>query len=307
MRLSVVLLVLLASVGAAAAQDVAGSADHPLIPRYEGARIERYDQRQYDEHVLVTGPAATGEQDTRVIEGKITRITYLLPPDRSVLEAFRNYQSALAGAGFEPIHTCERSCEAAMDALAQGYLYMALDGDDPRYVAARLPRAEGDVYASVLTTLISRDGGGTRQPVVQLDVVEIAPMEERMVVLDAFSMTRDLGEIGKAVIYGLQFDFDSDTLRPESAPQLEEIARALRDNADLNVMVVGHTDGTGSPEYNLGLSQRRAANVVAALTRDFRIAPERLVPVGVGMAAPVASNGTEAGRALNRRVELVQR
>ena len=68
--------------------------------------------------------------------------------------------------------------------------------------------------------------------------------------------------------------------------------------------MVGHTDDQGSEEYNRGLSERRAQAVVAALIAGFGIAPDRLSPAGAGMSRPVASNDTEDGRALNRRVEL---
>jgi len=73
----------------------------------------------------------------------------------------------------------------------------------------------------------------------------------------------------------------------------------------VKLYVVGHTDNTGTYEYNLDLSRRRAAAVVEALTRGHGVAAARLKAVGVGPVAPVASNATEEGRAKNRRVELV--
>lgn len=65
-------------------------------------------------------------------------------------------------------------------------------------------------------------------------------------------------------------------------------------------------DNVGTFDFNTGLSQRRAAAVVATLTGKYGIAKTRLTPVGVSFAAPVASNKTEEGRAKNRRVELVE-
>ena len=76
---------------------------------------------------------------------------------------------------------------------------------------------------------------------------------------------------------------------------------------ELKVFVVGHTDMTGTLEHNLDLSKRRAAEVVRLLTTDHRIASTRLDAHGVGPLTPVSTNANEAGRQLNRRVELVAR
>jgi outer membrane protein OmpA-like peptidoglycan-associated protein len=73
------------------------------------------------------------------------------------------------------------------------------------------------------------------------------------------------------------------------------------------VIVTGHTDNQGGFDCNIDLSRRRAAAVVAALTRDFGIAPARLTALGAGMAAPVAAKDSEGSRAQNRRVEIVRR
>ncbi len=84
------------------------------------------------------------------------------------------------------------------------------------------------------------------------------------------------------------------------------MAKLLKAFPDLRVLIVGHTDSTGDREYNMGLSRRRAEAVVKSLRDHYGIAASRLIPAGVGMLAPVASNRTEEGRAKNRRVELVE-
>jgi hypothetical protein len=111
---------------------------------------------------------------------------------------------------------------------------------------------------------------------IQLDVVEIAPMEDRMVFLDPGTMSRELGTAGRVALYGVQFDFGSDVVKPDSAPQLEAIAVLLQGAPEMKLMVVGHTDASGSSDYNLELSGRRAAAVVAALTSSYGIAADRL-------------------------------
>ncbi|MGY2945112.1 OmpA family protein [Thermostichus sp. MS-CIW-30] len=108
----------------------------------------------------------------------------------------------------------------------------------------------------------------------------------------------------KVRVYGILFAYDSDQIEAAAEPTLAEIAKLMRERTDLSILVVGHTDATGSFDYNLGLSRRRAEAVVNRLVQ-LGIEQRRLYPVGVGFSAPVASNTTEEGRAKNRRVELV--
>ena len=91
-----------------------------------------------------------------------------------------------------------------------------------------------------------------------------------------------------------------------SASALNQLLAALQSAPELEVDIEGHTDADGSDAFNLDLSQRRAASVVAWLV-DQGIAAERLQPVGKGEAQPVASNDTADGKALNRRVEVRKR
>ena len=108
-------------------------------------------------------------------------------------------------------------------------------------------------------------------------------------------------------MYAVFFDFDRAELKPESKPQLEELTKYLRSDPGMKVFIVGHTDGVGKVEYNQDLSRRRAEAVVAALVSEHRIATTRLSAHGVGPLAPLATNDTGEGRALNRRVEVVKR
>jgi outer membrane protein OmpA-like peptidoglycan-associated protein len=81
----------------------------------------------------------------------------------------------------------------------------------------------------------------------------------------------------------------------------------LNENPELELYVVGHTDYTGSLEYNMDLSKRRAKALVERLVSEYNIAKERLIPAGVGPLSPELTNETETGRAENRRVELVKK
>lgn len=103
--------------------------------------------------------------------------------------------------------------------------------------------------------------------------------------------------------YGLRFSFDSAELRPESLELVGDIAQMLQANADWKMQIAGHTDSTGGPDYNNGLSERRAEAVRLALV-NHGVASRRLLSEGRGEGQPKADNDTLAGRAINRRVEF---
>ncbi len=117
---------------------------------------------------------------------------------------------------------------------------------------------------------------------------------------------QELKQTGQAEVYGIYFDFASNKIRPESEPVLREIADALNHNPGWKLRVEGHTDNIGGDDYNLNLSQRRSEAVELALVTRYHIAADRLTPKGFGATRPKESNDTLAGRARNRRVELVR-
>jgi outer membrane protein OmpA-like peptidoglycan-associated protein len=299
--------------------DVAGGRDHPLVGRYEGAVLRFHLPRDFDEFRMINRPVQprdTREAGSRVndrnsipVAGRAVRLRYDGPEGRSPTEVMRNHQERLAAAGFETLFACRGDAcgnaaefwSAVRDSANTPNSGLAGGWPNQTYILAKLSRAEGDVHAAILVTQ------GARIQVL-VDVVEARPMESgRIVFVDASAMQRAVEQTGRVALYGIQFGFDSAEILPASRPTLEEIARFLRANAGLAVVVAGHTDGQGAFDYNLGLSMRRAQAVVLALTRDFAIPPARLTPFGVGMAAPVASNDSEAGRGQNRRVEIVKR
>lgn len=130
---------------------------------------------------------------------------------------------------------------------------------------------------------------------------------QQSVVVSAEQIGRSLGDEGKVTFYGIYFDTDKAVLKPDSAPTLEQMAQWLKANAAARVFIVGHTDMQGAAEHNQALSRNRAAAVVDALVRQHGIAADRLGAQGLGPFAPVASNAADAGRARNRRVEMVLR
>ena len=108
-------------------------------------------------------------------------------------------------------------------------------------------------------------------------------------------------------VYGIYFDVNSERLRTESAPVLQEIADALRRNPQWQLTIDGHTDSAGGAQANMELSRRRSEAVRAALIENYGVAAARLSAQGHGATVPKDTNDTPEGRARNRRVELWRR
>lgn len=118
-------------------------------------------------------------------------------------------------------------------------------------------------------------------------------------------IAKALQKDGKVVISGgILFQTDSAKLSPSAENVVTRISDTMKQNPDLKVAVVGHTDSTGDFNYNTRLSERRAKAIVQALVKDG-VAADRLAAVGVGPLSPAATNDTAEGRSQNRRVELV--
>ena len=283
-------------------RDVQGARDFPGIGRFGGSVITGYQVKDFDAARMQAAAFKDGQPaDARRIEGKITRIAYRTPPGPSILEVSRNFETQLAKAGFETLLACDTDAcggipfTEAVDVLPVPQMWV--DGFNYHYYSGRKSEAGVETYASVIVS------ENNREITAQLTVAVTGAIANKMV--DAAAMAKGLGETGHIALYGIYFDTDKAVLKPESRPTLEQIAKLLAGQPQLNVFIVGHTDNQGNFDYNLDLSRRRAEAIAAELVKTYRIAQARLRTAGVGLLAPVGSNATEAGRALNRRVELV--
>ena len=149
-------------------------------------------------------------------------------------------------------------------------------------------------------------GPGKSKIYTLVDVIEVKSREGKVKVIRADNMASDISRQGHIALHGIYFGTGKADMKPESKPTLEEIAKLLKAHPALKLHVVGHTDNQGALSYNSELSKWRADAAIQALTGDFRIVPTRLSGNGVAFLAPVAPNGSEDGRAKNRRVELVE-
>jgi len=137
----------------------------------------------------------------------------------------------------------------------------------------------------------------------QTIVTEKAMNQE--VTADASSLSDELKKSGHVAVYGIHFETGKAAILPDSENVLGEIAKMLQQNSDVRLSVEGHTDNVGAAGANQTLSEKRAQAVVTWLTAHG-VTAARLKAKGWGQSKPVADNGSEDGRAKNRRVELVK-
>lgn len=330
--------------------DIDGAKDSALVRRYEGSFIVSYEKFSYTEFRVPLSPLkqsvdpeARDKSNNRVyapdklveLEGALTRLAYLLPPERSPLEVLRNYQDAVEAAKGQVLFQCKKEdCGGAAErsssggggdmSLMQFFFYEADLKDksfsngacaltsginDQRFLAAKIPQDAGDAYVTVQTFSLNDElycKAFNGRTIALVHVLEPKGRDKKMVVVEAAEMASSLTTTGSISLYGIFFDTDKTDLKPESEPTLKEIAKLLGDVPQMTVIVVGHTDNQGAFDYNIDLSSRRASAVKTELTSKYGIAANRLVAAGAGMMAPVASNDDETGRAKNRRVVLVK-
>jgi OOP family OmpA-OmpF porin len=268
------LLLMLTGIAPLIAQDdTEGSKDPALFTRMTGFYIYRYDDIQFDRYEFPLGP-----QKTQAVEGHSIFIIYWLKDNvqqPSALQIVRNYTNAIKKIG--------------------GQLLYEYEDGGSQNVVLKLVKDGKEIWAYIYAA------GDT----YNINIIEKEAMAQD-VVADAASMASSIKETGKVAVYGIYFDTGKSTLKPESEPTIAEIAKLLKADPSLKLYVVGHTDNTGSFDANMKLSIDRAASVVNALVSQHSVNAASLKACGDGPTAPVATNDTEEGKALNRRVELVK-
>ncbi len=308
----------------AQAQDIEDAADHPMVTRYPGLTLAWQEIENNRPYRIAVG-AVTGYREIDAwidTQGRVTRTFYTYSgADRTFSEVFLNYGEALDSEGFEIITQGVSETRSGPDVGSRSWtdVVMAANPVEPGSppstlvagtssqggagaLIAKVERAAGTAYVVVMVEQHAAEEIG-----VLVDVVEVEAAETGLVAVDAEAIGADLEEFGRVVLDGIVFAFDKADILPESKPALDAVAGYLADHPDMNFYVVGHTDSVGTFAYNQGLSADRARAVVAALKDDYGVAADRLEPHGLGPLAPVFSNGSDAGRDRNRRVELVER
>jgi OmpA-OmpF porin, OOP family len=251
------------------------------------------NQANFDSLYVVAG------KQLRKVEGRVESHKFYLSDVRpmSEVEARRNYENLIAQMGGVKVN------EANPTELAPGSVDKIMaNKEKTRYDDGSMSY---DVYLvrkpDQLVWIVLMAGSSH----VRTLVVAEQPFKQTIAFVTADAMQSQLASAGHVALY-INFDTDKAGIRPDARPAVDEIAKLLEKDPTLKLTIEGHTDNVGDPAHNKALSQQRADAVMGSLLAAG-IAKERLSTVGLGDTKPVADNKDEAGRAKNRRVELVKR
>ena len=265
------------AVGMASAQsDVAGSKDHAMFTRMPGFFIEDYQTSDFDSNQFTVATKVEGDWVEQSVEGRKTVIYYTLQEGAkgpSSLQITRNHQKAAEKIGGKKLY----------------------ENDDPgaRKLTLMVPGGGKETWVQV-------ESGGLGGYI--LTIIEKGDLKQEITATD---MLDALNKDGHVALY-INFDTGKSTMKPDSAPIIDQIAAMMKSAPSLKLSVEGHTDNVGDAKKNKKLSEERA-NAVAQAIAAKGIDKARMASAGFGSEKPVDDNKKESGRAKNRRVELVKK
>ncbi len=279
------------------------TASLPPFPFFKAPEGLESGLDEKDKHVSFDGQYFIAGNKPVMVEGKVFHDNFALQNgDRtySEREFQKNYENVITALGGKQINTSQYT--DAMIAAAGGRDKIEKNA----YGAAVVPEYPHDSYLirtpdkeywiEISTGHIPLHGF--------VVVLERQAMAQSVGLLDAAAMKKAIDANGHVALY-INFDIDKATLRADAQPVIGEINKMLAGDPTLRLSIQGHTDNTGTAAHNKELSAARARSVLGALV-GLGIDPSRLESKGLGQDQPIASNGTEDGRARNRRVELVK-
>lgn len=298
---------------------LAGPALADLELTFPGSATQTLSEtEEFGSYKLPVGPFADGFVQTLVAEGKqITRAWHVDIDVGTSLLVMDNLRQQLEASGFELLYECTTEVcggfdfrfstdvlpEPVMHVDLGDFRYLAaqrLGGAVPEYISLFVSRGADTAFVQMILVgspdapAVTTAAGGT-----SVQVAPVAPNVTSGSVVEA--LLRD----GHAVLDDLRFETGSAALGEGEFLSLVGLSDYLKANPDIRIALVGHTDAEGSLQGNVSLSRKRAQSVAARLTSEFDIPGQQMEAEGVGYLAPRASNQNEAGRTLNRRVEVI--
>ncbi|HKQ58634.1 MAG TPA: OmpA family protein [Candidatus Eisenbacteria bacterium] len=276
----------------------------PYIELFPAVKVTERSTREFDEYWIALGKLKGDGQAEKAeqADGKWTHAGLVATGTRTVAEVFRHYEQQVVKGGFEIQYDC-KGVDCGEGGRRTNGDWWALS-DNRRYLAARLQRPRGDVWVTVHVHAKS----ATAPVEHEVDVVEMkppvvppAPRDEG----DVLTLAKELDANGRVVLRSVGFADGKPVVLPASERVVAAIAELLASKPGLKLHVVVHGDDAAPITAGVELSKKRAAALVSALKQKHKVGGGRVLPVGLGALAPVASNATEEGRTQNRRVELI--
>ena len=300
----------------------------PTLTLPQGAEQTARRMTPNDSFSLPLGSWADGRLPKLVISGAIEEQSWRIPSNAETFSLFERLTRDLSRQGYLPIFSCETDACGGFDFRYELKVLpepsMHVDLGDFRYLAATKGRGKDAEYVSLLVSRAGQTGfvqfthvgaasevagaGGSPvpanpalpKPTDPLPATAPEPNSAR-----SGALAVELENDGQAVLEDLSFASGSAELSSGDFQSLRDLAAYLADHPDRQVIIVGHTDASGTLAPNIVLSKKRAQSVVNRLLSDFGVAPSQVAADGVGFLAPRTTNLTEEGRQKNRRVEAV--
>jgi len=249
--------------------DAKGCKDSSVLTRLEGCFIRACTLNDYNVHAMPIGKS----NKVQNVEGAYEKVEFLCPAGTSSLQAYRNAENALKAKGYEVVFVDNYGNNSRFTFTArQGPQWLTFYSDRRDY---------------------------------RIITVKEKVMEQQMQANTAAGWGEQINQTGRATIYGINFDTGKAAIKPDSETVLKELLGLLQKQPESSFAVAGHTDNVGPDSVNVPLSQQRAEAVIGWLSAKG-IDRWRMVPAGFGSKKPLADNGSEDGRAKNRRVDLVK-
>ncbi|MBT8460029.1 MAG: OmpA family protein [Boseongicola sp.] len=248
------------------------------------------------------------------VEGAIRkRVLRIGGGAQTTLQLLAPMRDALNEAGFTEIFSCESQSCGGFDFRFQldllGEPEMHVDLGDYRYLLVENTDDDAET-ASQISLVVSRDAQAGYVHITEVFATDLMPAEIPPSATPAplehqGELIETLERSGHAVLSDLEFDSGASELSDATYQSLPVLAAWLEENPSAQIAIVGHTDAVGGLEGNTTLSKRRAQSVLSILANTYGASPTQMQADGVGYLAPITSNLTEEGRALNRRVEVI--
>ena len=248
--------------------DAKGCQDPAVLSRIPSCSILRCENKEYNAHKMPIGKPNKFQD----VEGEFQRVEYTCPAGISGIQIYRNAENALKAKGYQVVYTDNYSNVRFTVTGRQGPQWITVYADGPHYTLTAVKQKE---------------------------------LEQQMQAANADGWSEQINQTGRVSVYGINFDTAKATIRPDSEAVLNELLTLMQKNPEWCLVVAGHTDNVGADTVNLPLSRQRAEAVIAWLAGKG-VNRSRLVAAGFGSQKPLADNGTEEGRAKNRRVDLVK-
>jgi len=268
---------------------------------------ETYSQKETELAPLVAvKPFGAGGLITEKAPNDIRRSVWAFGGEQTLAEVQQNILDQLESSDYEVLLFCQtETCGGfdfrfAIDVVQEPK--MRVDLRDFRFVSAR---QKGSVAQAYVTFLLSKSPTS-----VYVQMTEYAPEISTSFEIgtpESLAITPQVRELERLsfVLEGLEFETGSAALGSDPNNSIAKLAAQLTKKNTLKVLLVGHSDMSGSLDGNVAISKKRAQTVLQLLVKEHGIDKQRLSAYGIGFLSPRASNETEAGKAKNRRVEAV--